>query len=427
MSEALRVRRCGRLAAVVRVPGDKSISHRTLILAALANGESSISRLNLGRDVEATVDCLRALGVEIDVAPDVTRVTGGAHKFTAPNSPLFCANSGTTMRLLSGLLSTMPFASTLAGDESLSRRDMKRVVEPLTKMGAQIAATNGRHAPLRITGRPLHGARYEMPVPSAQVKGALILAALRTRGETTIIESVKTRDHTERIVETFGGIVFSEDYRQGSSISIPGNQTLVPAEVSVPGDFSTAAFLFIPALFTPGSDLTVKSVGVNQTRTHLLDVLRRMGARVRVENVDESGVEPVGDLVVESSRLKATSVSAAETALMIDEIPALAVIASQAEGETIIEGCGELRHKETDRIAAVAENLRAFGGNVEVDGEDIRIVGPTKLMGATVNSFGDHRVAIAFGMAGLIADGETVIPDPDVADISAPGFWNLLA
>jgi 3-phosphoshikimate 1-carboxyvinyltransferase len=426
MWEVLRLRRCEPLRAAVRVPGDKSISHRALILAAVAKGETSVANLNLGRDVRATVDCLRQMGIEIEAGPASVRISGGEHKFAPPKAPLCCANSGTTMRLLCGLLSTMPFASVLTGDESLSKRDMKRVVEPLTKMGALIAATDGRRAPLKITGRPLHGARYEMPFPSAQVKGALILAALRARGETTIIEPVKTRDHTERIVEMFGGIVFSEDYRQGASISIPGNQTLVPADVNVPGDFSTAVFLFIPALFTAGSKLTVKSVGVNPTRTHVLRVLERMGANVSVVNVEEGGAEPIGDVVIESGSLAATRVSAAETAFMIDEIPALAVIVSQASGATVIEGCGELRQKETDRITAIVENLRAFGGKIDVEGEDIHVFGPTKLTGAKVNSFGDHRVAMAFGMAGMIADGETVVPDPDVADISAPGFWDIL-
>jgi 3-phosphoshikimate 1-carboxyvinyltransferase len=408
-----------RVAGELRVPGDKSIGHRALMLAALAQGESRIDGLPEGEDVAATVACLRSLGVSIERSGGPVRVHGrGWRSFGPPHGPLDCANSGTTMRLMLGILSGSWVSATLDGDASLRRRPMARVIEPLRSMGAGIQSQDGR-APLTVTGARLQGRRHVLSVPSAQVKSALLLAGLSASGPTTVVEPMPTRDHTERLLRAMGTDVTTT---ADGVVIRPSHQPLRPIDLSVPGDFSSAAFWMAAAALRPGWSVTIRDIGLNPSRTAFLDLLESMGAEIHVDEGD-AGVEPLGSVTVTGRRLRAITIGAADVAAAIDEMPALLSVATQAEGTTIIEGAAELRVKESDRLATMSEGLRRMGAIVDERADGVSIQGQASLLGATVDSHGDHRIAMALAVAGLVASGPTTIEGADCVAISYPDFF----
>ena len=414
----------GPLSGEVRVPGDKSISHRALMIAALAEGTSRIQGLSPGLDVTSTAACMRELGASFEPGQAhelIVRGTG-KHGLKAPETELYAGNSGTTIRLLSGILAGQRFTSRISGDQYLVRRPMKRVIEPLEMMGAGIESGPGGHPPLTIHGGDLEGITYYLPVPSAQVKSCVLLAGLFAGGVTRVVESVPSRDHTERMLPLFGAPVRVD----GLESSVEGGARLSACDLIVPGDPSSAAFFAAAAALVPGSRVSLPNLTLNPTRAAFFEVLRRMGARVERLNERNSAGEPVADLEVSFSSLKSATVEGAEVPSLIDEIPVLAVVATQAHGVTRIRDAGELRVKETDRIKAIAGNLRSMGAAVEEHADGLDIEGPTPLAGCALDSFGDHRIAMAFSIAGLVASGETVITDAGCADISFPGFYSLL-
>jgi len=411
------VRRPARLEGVLELPGDKSVSHRALILNSIATGEAQVENLSPGADVVSTADCLRALGVEIEAG----RVAGRGFDGLRPAAgPLDCGNSGTTMRLLAGVLAGRPFASELVGDASLSRRPMGRVVEPLRAMGA--AADSG--PPLRVGGAvPLRGVDYRMPVASAQVKSAVLLAGIQAEGTTRVTEPAPTRDHTERMLEAMGAPV----QRNHAGITVGRATELRPLDIRVPADLSAAAFWLVAGALHPAARVTLRGVGTNPSRSAVLGVLARAGIEVKVRNQRLEGLEPVADLEVGTSRAdRPFSIGTAEAALLIDELPVLAVAATLLPGVSRITGAGELRVKESDRIAAMSAGLNAMGADVRELEDGWEIHGPHHLEGARVRSEGDHRVAMALAVAGLLAHGESTIEDADCVAISYPGFWNDL-
>ncbi len=412
------VRAAAGMEGEATVPGDKSISHRALIFAALAEGPCRIEGLSTGADVRSTASCLRQLGVCIDADGTVHGV--GLHGLRAPEAPLDCGNSGTTMRLLAGVLAGSGVGGTLDGDESLRRRPMARVLDPLRAMGAICEATDGR-APLHFApGRPLRGVDHVLPIASAQVKSALLLAGLWAEGRTSVREPSLSRDHTERMLAAFGAPIANTTIHRTDILR-------APATLHIPGDPSSAAFLLGAALLVPGGSVTVRNVDGNPTRTGLLDVLDRMGARITRTPRGEAAGDPVIDCTARHGpSLTATVVEPHEIPALVDEVPLLAALATQAHGTTEIRGAGELRVKESDRLAAIAAGLAALGANIEELEDGLRIHGPTPLRGATVDSHGDHRIAMSLAVAGLVATGETVIRGAEWVDISFPGFFSLL-
>lgn len=407
--------RAGSLSGSFAVPGDKSIAHRALLLAALADGESVITNLPSGLDVRATAGCISMLGMDV-VMGDSRAVVRSSGLFTEPEQPLDARNSGTTMRLLAGVLAGQTFRSVICGDASLSRRPMERITVPLTLMGSQIQSEAG-HAPLTIQGRPLHGIRYTLPVASAQVKSAILLAGLFAQGTTTVVDEARTRDHTERMLKATGVVVS----QFGSSVSIEGLQRPQPFHIDVPGDISTASFLLAGAALSDGN-VVAERVGLNPGRIGFLDVLRRMGARVTITDVTDHMGEPVADVRVQAGNLRAIDVQEREIPGMVDEVPLVALLATQAQGRTMVRGAAELRLKESDRLRAIAQTLRSMGACVEETADGLEIKGPTRLRGTDVHANGDHRVAMMLGVAGTIADGETVVHDAGVAAVSFPGY-----
>jgi 3-phosphoshikimate 1-carboxyvinyltransferase len=410
------VRAARGLQGTVRVPGDKSISHRALMLGAIASGESAVRGLSEGADVQSTASCLRALGVDIEGG----RIRGrGLRGLRAASGPLDCGNSGTTMRLLAGLLAAQEFESELMGDESLSRRPMDRVVKPLQEMGARATSS-----PLRVGGEPhLHGVDYTPPVPSAQVKSAVLLAGLYADGATSVIETVRTRDHTEVMLGAMGAKVAVDGLR----VTVECTERLQPLHIEVPGDFSAAAFWMVAGALVAGSDIRLLGVGVNPTRTAFADLLTSIGARIDWANARFEAQEPVADVRVRpASSLRPLRVEHDQAAQMIDELPVLAVCATQIAGTSVISGAAELRVKESDRLYAMEEGLRAMGADITASGDGWVINGPRDLEGARVDSAGDHRVAMALAVAGLIADGKTEIDGAECVDISYPGFFDDL-
>lgn len=421
----LRIKRAPRIEAEINVPGDKSISHRAVMIASLSNGVCVLRGFSRSIDCMNTVVAMRALGIKIEQPePEVLIVHGRKRKLFPPNEPINCGNSGTTMRLLAGMLAGQPFSSRLVGDGSLSKRPMGRIIEPLRLMGAQIKP-EGEHetAPLFIEGAPLHGINYASPVSSAQLKSALLLAGLFAKGKTTVREPVPTRNHTELMLNYF--LVRADQDEEG--VSIFGEQVPESRDFSIPGDISSAAFWLVAAAVQPGGHLLVRDVGLNETRTGLLGVLVRMGAKVReaIEDVDQ--VEPRGIVEVTGANLKGTVIQGKEVPLLIDELPILAVAGALARGTTIIRHAQELRVKETDRIAAIAHNLRTMGAQVVELSDGLEIHGRAPLRGARLSSFGDHRIAMAFAIAGLFAEGETIIQDVNCVATSYPDFDKTLA
>jgi len=419
----LTIRPGAPLHGHVRVPGDKSISHRALLLSGLAKGASHINSFLPSDDCLATLACLRTLGVKVEIhnATTLTVYGRGLRGLRAPAELLNCTRSGTTMRLLAGILAGQPFESTLTGDEQLLRRPMRRIVEPLRQMGAEIKATDG-HAPLTVRGRPLHGYDHTLAVASAQVKSALLLAGLYTDGPTTIRQPGPARDHTERMLAAMGAAIATT----GLTIALSPSPSLFPLSLSIPGDISSAAFPLVAAALVPGSEVTVESVGVNPTRTGLLDVLGTMGVEIMLENEREEGNELVADVTVRASTLVGVEVGGDTVVRMIDEFPVLAVAATQAHGATIVRDAAELRVKETDRIATVVAELRALGACIEPLPDGFIVDGPTLLHGGVVDSHGDHRLAMALAVAGLITKGETVIENAECIHDSFPGFSELM-
>lgn len=417
------VARCERVAGDVDLPPDKSIAHRSALFAAIGDGTSRVLNYPRSDDPQSTLACLRQLGVEIEADDDTLFVHGsGLEGLTEPSRPLDCGNSGTTMRLLAGMLAGRMFDSVLAGDESLSSRPMERIALPLREMGARIHLTAG-HAPIRIEGGAgLHGITYRLPVPSAQVKSCILLAGLLAEGRTTVIEELPSRDHTERML----GLATLE--KEGERHVLVEKGIRVPAATwTVPRDFSAAAFFMVAAAAAPRGEIRMKQVGLNPTRSALLTVLQAMGAQVYVSNETLEGGEPVGDILVRASNLHGVRVDGELIPVLIDEIPILAVAGVLAEGRTEIRDAGELRVKETDRIRAMVVNLRDLGAAVEEFDDGLAVEGPVALRGADVRSGHDHRVAMAMGVAGLFAEGETTIHHASCAAVSFPRFWETLA
>lgn len=411
------------LVGSVDVPSDKSIAHRSILFAAISEGTSRILGFPDAADPQSSLACVRALGIPVEEEGGNLVVHGqGLHGLQKPAGDLDCGNSGTTMRLLSGILAGQPFDTRLIGDASLSVRPMRRIIDPLQEMGAQLSAVDG-HAPLVIYGpeAPLKAISYRLPVASAQVKSCVLLAGLYADGETSVIESEASRDHTERML----GLSRFET-GEDRIISVTGGVAPPARMWSIPGDFSAAAFLLVAASLLEGSLVRMPRVGLNPTRTGLMDVLRAMGADIRIENEREVSGEPIGDLVVKSARLSGIRVDGDIIPNLIDEIPILAVAGALAEGVTEIRDAGELRHKESDRIAAVVTGLRAMGAKVEEFEDGLAVTGGRALTGADIATHHDHRIAMAFAVAGLTAKGQTRIQDAGIADVSFPGFFDVL-
>ena len=420
-----RVKRAPRIEAEITVPGDKSISHRAAIIAALSNGPCTLHGFLSSEDCMHTVNALRALGIQIDqTEPDVLVVHGKKRLLTPPKEEIDCGNSGTTMRLLAGLLAGQTFESRLVGDASLSRRPMDRVIAPLRQMGASIVAEGPENTPpLRIRGGSLRGIHYTSPIASAQVKSAVLLAGLFAKGKTTVDEPFTSRNHTELLFNYF--LVRTAKDGDGG-ISVFGDQIPESRDFTIPGDISSAAFWLVAAASQPGGHLLVRDIGLNDTRTALLGVVVRMGAQVREAVEDVEQLEHRGIVEITGAPLKGTVIQGKEVPQLIDELPALAVAGALASGTTIIRHAQELRVKETDRIAAIAHNLRIMGAQVIEMNDGLEIHGPAPLRGARVASFGDHRIAMAFAVAGLFAEGETIVQDVECVRESYPGFETAL-
>jgi 3-phosphoshikimate 1-carboxyvinyltransferase len=419
----MRVEPAVAVVGHVAVPGDKSISHRAVLIGSIAEGETRITGFGRSGDTQATVDGMRALGVEIEWVGEEELVVHGVGLRGLRAGAVDCANSGTLMRLLSGIAAGQNGEFTLIGDESLSTRPMKRIAEPLGRMGAEVETTDG-HAPLVVRGTgALRGAELEPEVPSAQVKSAILLAGLNATGATTVVEQVPSRDHTELMLQAAGAKI----RRSAKSVTVEPAGALHLDEIAVPGDFSSAAPLLVAAALIAGSDITIHDLGVNPRRAGLLDVLERMGARVSVFNRDRLGREPVASVQVQPGELIATEVTADEVPGMIDELPLVALLASHARGETIVSGASELRVKETDRIEAVTDGLRALGARIHSREDGWTITGvPTRLKGGRVDARGDHRIAMLAAVAGLASREGVAIEGADTAAISFPGFYDLL-
>jgi len=416
------VRPARNIAGALRLPGDKSISHRYAMLAGIAEGTSRLENYSTGADCASTLSCLTTLGVEWERSKDAILIHGRGARLRPPSQSLDCGNSGSTMRMISGILAGQEFTSELVGDESLSRRPMQRIITPLASMGAKIAASDGGRPPLRITGARLKAIAYKMPVASAQAKSAVLFAGLFADGETRVEEPLRTRDHGELALKAFG----AEVEREGKQARIAGGQKLHAIEANIPGDLSTAAFFLCAAGLFPGSRLQISSMLMNPTRARLLDILILMGVGIAVAELEERNGELVGSVEVDGRQLLGITIANEDTAALIDEIPVLAAIAPYTATGIEVRNARELRVKESDRIASIAANLRAMGAEVEELEDGLKIPGRQTLRGAEIDSFGDHRIAMAFAVAALRAEGETTIRGADAAGISCPGFFAAL-
>ncbi len=427
--ESLTIHPSTSLTGTLNVPGDKSISHRALIFGAIAQGQTVVDGILDAEDVRATANALQALGASVDLQKDQTIIEGvGLHGLKTPADAIDLGNSGTSIRLLLGLLAGQNFSSTVTGDASLCRRPMGRVTVPLRQMGARIAGANeGNLAPLTVEGHPLTGLELTLAIPSAQVKSALLLAGLYANSTTTIQEPLATRDHTERMLQKMGNHLQVESTTNGGRILIlrPGDE-LQAQHFQIPGDFSSAAFWLVAGILVPGSQLTLTRVGLNATRTGLIKILKQMGAKVSVKTTAGEDWEPTGEVTVTAGSLKGTVVKEEELPGLIDELPILMVAASCAEGRTTIENARELRVKETDRIDAMVTNLKALGVNIQVDQDTIVIDGPARLHQGVVSSFGDHRTAMSMAIAGLVTEGGVTIEGVECIQTSYPGFPALI-
>lgn len=423
--DRIEISKANVLKGSVSIPPDKSISHRAILFSSIAKGKSFVKNILRAGDIDATLEACRSLGVSIEDHGDHVIIHGkGLHGLSEPANIIDCGNSGTTLRLISGILAAHPFFSVLTGDESLRKRPMARIIEPLSLMGADIKARGGNQfPPLGIRGNQLKPITYTMPIASAQVKSSLLLAGLFTDGITEITEPVQSRDHSEKMLSFLGADITVKDMQ----ITVRGGKDLRASEISVPGDFSSAAFFIIAALMIPSSEITLKKVGINPTRTGLLTILQQMGARIEVTNIHDVSGESVANISCTGmDRLQAVHIKKEMIPSLIDEVPILCVISALADGTTTIRGAEELRVKESDRIASMASELRKMGVTIEEYPDGISIQGPADLRGATVDSYGDHRIAMALAIAALSAEGTTTIRGCSAVNISFPGFFDAI-
>ncbi|KMN46375.1 3-phosphoshikimate 1-carboxyvinyltransferase [Bacillus sp. LK2] len=419
------VGRKNSLNGEIVVPGDKSISHRAVMFGAIAEGTTRVSNFLLGEDCLSTIACFQKLGVKIEQSGnDVTIYGKGLENLQEPKEVLDVGNSGTTIRLMLGILSNTPFHSTIIGDESIGKRPMKRVTDPLSKMHAQIdGRENGQYTPLSIRGGRVKGIHYHAPVASAQVKSAVLLAGLQGEGVTTVTEPMQSRDHTERMLRAFGCTVEVNE----RTVSLQGGQQLKGTEIKVPGDISSAAFFLVAGAIVQNSKLVLKNVGLNPTRTGILDVLTKMGVRISIDNIRNEEFEPCGDITIETSKLKGIEIGGSLIPRLIDEIPVIALLATQAEGITVIKDAEELKVKETNRIDTVVDELGKLGAKIEATPDGMIIYGKQDLKGNTVNSHGDHRIGMMLAIASCIVNGEVKIENSDAVAVSYPNFFEQLA
>jgi len=413
-----------RAGGSVRLPGDKSISHRYGMLAAVAEGTSKLHNFSSGADCHSTLACVEALGAKVRKLENATvEIDGrGLLGLQAPAAALDAGNSGSTIRMLSGILAAQPFTTTIGGDESLSRRPMGRIIDPLTRMGAKISARDGKYPPLEIRGAPLSAIDYPLPMASAQVKSCVLLAGLYADGATVVREPVRTRDHTELALREFG----AEVEASRGVVKVHGKPRLQARELLIPGDLSSAAFFLVAALILPGSELTIEGVGLNPTRAALIDFLIASGGKLGILQVQQTAGELIGTLDVRGGRLEGGVIEGSLTAALIDEIPVLAVLGARSEKGLTVRDAGELRVKETDRIATLADNFGRLGVSMEVRPDGFHIPGNQKFRAAEVDSFGDHRIAMAFAVAALAAEGEITIRNAEAASVSFPEFYRTL-
>ncbi|RSD26505.1 3-phosphoshikimate 1-carboxyvinyltransferase [Mesobacillus subterraneus] len=412
------------LKGEIQVPGDKSISHRAVMFGSIADGVTKVQNFLPGEDCLSTISCFRKLGVEIlQDGSHVTVIGKGTEGLKGTEQILDVGNSGTTIRLLMGILAGLPFESRLEGDASIAKRPMTRVTAPLTEMGADISGKNGgEYTPLIVKGNKLKGITYELPVASAQVKSAVLLAGLQADGITSVIEPVKTRDHTERMIRQFGG----EVDRNGDIISVKGGQKLMAASITVPGDISSAAFFLAAGAVVPGSDILLKNVGLNPTRTGIIDVLTSMGADITIAQYGDRASEPAGDITIKYSELRGTTIEGEMIPRLIDEIPVIAMLATQAEGRTVIKDAAELKVKETNRIDTVVNELNKLGAKIEATEDGMIIEGKVNLHGGTVSAHGDHRIGMMLSIAALLCESDVTLEESESVAVSYPGFFDVL-
>ncbi|WHX99091.1 3-phosphoshikimate 1-carboxyvinyltransferase [Neobacillus sp. DY30] len=412
------------LKGSIEIPGDKSISHRSVMFGSIAEGVTRVTNFLPGDDCLSTISCFRKLGVVIEESDDGLTIYGnGFDGLKEPNELLDVGNSGTTIRLLLGILAGRPFFSSLIGDQSIGKRPMTRVTEPLRTMGAKIdGRKDGEFTPLSIRGGHLNSIHYNMPVASAQVKSALILAGLQAKGESTIIEKTESRDHTERMIRKFGG----EIEKDNRKITIKGGQKLTASDILVPGDISSAAFFLVAGAIVPDSEILLKNVGLNPTRTGIIEIMQKMGANLEIHNHDENSFEPAGDITINTSRLTGTVVEGDVIPRLIDEIPIIALLATQAEGTTIIKDASELKVKETNRIDTVVQELTKLGASIEATDDGMIIHGGSTLRGGKVSSHGDHRIGMMLAIASLLCKDQVELEDPEAISVSYPNFFNHL-
>lgn len=413
-----------RLVGEVTIPGDKSISHRSVMFGSIAHGETRVTNFLPGDDCLSTISCFRKLGVTIEESNDELRIYGnGFDGLTEPSEVLDVGNSGTTIRLLMGILSGRPFFSSLVGDASIGKRPMTRVTVPLTQMGAKLdGRKNGDFTPISIRGGQLQPIQYELPVASAQVKSALILAGLQAYGVSTIIEPAETRDHTERMIRQFGGEITKDNH----TIQVKGGQKLTASTIHVPGDISSAAFFLVAGAIIPESEIILKNVGLNPTRTGIIEVMQKMGANLEIVQDGTNDFEPAGDLIIKTSNLKGTVVEGSLIPRLIDEIPIIALLATQAEGTTIIKDAEELKVKETNRIDTVVRELGKLGAVIEATEDGMIIQGKSRLTGGRVSSHGDHRIGMMLAIAALLCGDEVNLEQSEAISVSYPNFFTHL-
>jgi 3-phosphoshikimate 1-carboxyvinyltransferase len=411
------------LSGLLQLPGDKSISHRYAMLASIAEGPTTMANYSTGADCHSTLSVISDLGIQVEKGEKIVVHGKGLHGLQAPNQDLDAGNSGTLIRMYAGILAAQPFISTMFGDESLSGRPMDRIINPLAEMGAKISARDGRFPPITIHGGKLNAVHYEPPMASAQVKSAVLLAGIFADGVTTVKEKIQTRDHSELALKAFGADVSVK----GTTVALQGRPTLKGLDLTVPGDISSAAFFMVAAMLLPDSELQLVNVGVNPTRASLIDFLVGMGARIKVVDVKQSGGELLAELRVQGGSIKGGVIEKALAAQLIDEIPVLAVLGARSKEGLTVRDAKELRVKETDRIQTVAENLGRMGVKVETFEDGMHVPGNQTLHAAKLNSFGDHRIAMAFAVAALAADGPCEIEDAEAASVSFPEFYSLLA
>ncbi|BFL40433.1 3-phosphoshikimate 1-carboxyvinyltransferase [Agathobaculum sp. NSJ-28] len=418
----MQIQPCGPLRGEITVPGDKSISHRAVMLGALANGTTHITGFLMGEDCLSTIDCFRKMGVEIEITDSEVIVEGvGLHGLCAPEETLYTGNSGTTTRLLCGILAGQPFTATLNGDASIQKRPMGRVIKPLREMGASIEGKNDNYCPLTLYPSELYGIEYRLPVASAQLKSAILLAGLYAEGQTTVIEPAPSRDHTERMFRALG----VEVETHGSTITLEPPEDLYAVDIRVPGDISSAAFFLVAGAIVEGSELTIRNVGVNPTRTGILDVLHEMGADISISNFHDDA-EPVCDLTVKHSMLRGVEIGGSIIPRLIDELPVIAVAAAYAEGETVIRDAQELKVKESNRIAAMVTELKKAGVDAEETDDGMIIRGGKRPHGAAFETYKDHRIAMSLAVLALAARSACRIDEPEVVAISYPDFFHTL-